>query len=75
MIRLTALAAACLAATLATAAQAQSLGAPAGRDPATAPGGTEGVGMSTTRTVVAVSIAILIADFLLTKLFIVFQAS
>jgi phospholipid/cholesterol/gamma-HCH transport system permease protein len=38
-------------------------------------GGTEGVGMSTTRTVVAVSIAILIADFLLTKLFIVFQSS
>lgn len=38
-------------------------------------GGTEGVGLSTTRTVVAVSIAILIADFLLTKLLIVFQAS
>ena len=33
-------------------------------------GGTEGVGRSTTSTVVAVSIAILIADFLLTKLFI-----
>ncbi len=32
-------------------------------------GGTEGVGRSTTSTVVAVSIAILIADFLLTKLF------
>jgi phospholipid/cholesterol/gamma-HCH transport system permease protein len=32
-------------------------------------GGTEGVGLSTTRTVVAVSIAILIADFFLTKLF------
>jgi phospholipid/cholesterol/gamma-HCH transport system permease protein len=30
-------------------------------------GGTEGVGRSTTRTVVAVSIAILIADFFLTK--------
>jgi len=30
-------------------------------------GGTEGVGQSTTRTVVAVSIAILIADFILTK--------
>jgi phospholipid/cholesterol/gamma-HCH transport system permease protein len=38
-------------------------------------GGTEGVGTSTTRTVVAVSIAILIADFLLTKLFIVFQGA
>jgi phospholipid/cholesterol/gamma-HCH transport system permease protein len=36
-------------------------------------GGTEGVGTSTTRTVVAVSIAILIADFLLTKLFIILQ--
>lgn len=33
-------------------------------------GGTEGVGLSTTRTVVVVSIAILIADFFLTKLFI-----
>jgi phospholipid/cholesterol/gamma-HCH transport system permease protein len=32
-------------------------------------GGTEGVGRSTTSTVVAVSISILIADFLLTKLF------
>ncbi len=31
-------------------------------------GGTEGVGQSTTKTVVAVSISILIADFLLTKL-------
>ena len=31
-------------------------------------GGTEGVGRSTTKTVVAVSITILIADFLLTKL-------
>lgn len=30
-------------------------------------GGTEGVGQSTTRTVVAVSIAILIADFVMTK--------
>jgi phospholipid/cholesterol/gamma-HCH transport system permease protein len=36
-------------------------------------GGTEGVGLSTTRTVVAVSIAILIADFILTKLFILIQ--
>ena len=36
-------------------------------------GGTEGVGQSTTRTVVAISIAILIADFVLTKLFMVFQ--
>jgi len=35
-------------------------------------GGTEGVGRSTTRTVVVVSIAILIADFLLTKLFVAF---
>ncbi|WP_394825298.1 MlaE family ABC transporter permease [Pendulispora albinea] len=33
-------------------------------------GGTEGVGLSTTRTVVVVSIAILIADFFLTKIFI-----
>jgi phospholipid/cholesterol/gamma-HCH transport system permease protein len=38
-------------------------------------GGTEGVGLSTTRTVVAVSISILIADFILTKLFILFQAT
>lgn len=36
-------------------------------------GGTEGVGMSTTRTVVAISIVILLADFVLTKLFILFQ--
>ncbi len=35
-------------------------------------GGTEGVGTSTTRTVVVVSIAILVADFLLTKVFIAF---
>ena len=35
-------------------------------------GGTEGVGTSTTRTVVVVSIVILIADFLMTKLFIAF---
>lgn len=33
-------------------------------------GGTEGVGSSTTRTVVVVSIAILVADFFLTKIFI-----
>ena len=33
-------------------------------------GGTEGVGLSTTRTVVVVSIAILIADFIMTKLLI-----
>jgi phospholipid/cholesterol/gamma-HCH transport system permease protein len=33
-------------------------------------GGTEGVGTSTTRTVVVVSISILVADFILTKLFI-----
>lgn len=38
-------------------------------------GGTEGVGSSTTRTVVAVSIAILVADLLLTKLLILFQSS
>ncbi len=38
-------------------------------------GGTEGVGLSTTRTVVAVSIAILIADFFLTKLLILFLSS
>jgi phospholipid/cholesterol/gamma-HCH transport system permease protein len=30
-------------------------------------GGTEGVGQATTRTVVATSTAILVADFLLTK--------
>jgi phospholipid/cholesterol/gamma-HCH transport system permease protein len=35
-------------------------------------GGTEGVGTSTTRTVVVVSIAILISDFMMTKLFIAF---
>ncbi len=35
----------------------------------TTTGGTEGVGRSTTRTVVVVSIAILIADFFLTKVF------
>jgi phospholipid/cholesterol/gamma-HCH transport system permease protein len=35
----------------------------------TTTGGTEGVGQSTTRTVVVVSIAILIADFVLTKLY------
>jgi phospholipid/cholesterol/gamma-HCH transport system permease protein len=34
-------------------------------------GGTEGVGRSTTRSVVAISIAILIADFFLTKIFMV----
>jgi len=38
-------------------------------------GGTEGVGLSTTRTVVAVSIAILIADFFLTKLLILFLST
>lgn len=38
-------------------------------------GGTEGVGQSTTRTVVAISISILIADFVLTKLFMIIQAS
>jgi phospholipid/cholesterol/gamma-HCH transport system permease protein len=35
-------------------------------------GGTEGVGLSTTRTVVAISIALLIADFFLTKLLLLF---
>ena len=34
----------------------------------TTKGGTAGVGNSTTRTVVVISIAILIADFVLTKL-------
>ncbi len=34
-------------------------------------GGTEGVGLGTTRTVVVVSIAILIADFIMTKMLIV----
>jgi len=38
-------------------------------------GGTEGVGTSTTRTVVVVSIAILIADFFMTKLFIAFGSA
>lgn len=35
----------------------------------TTKGGTEGVGQSTTRTVVVVSIAILIADYMLTRIF------
>jgi phospholipid/cholesterol/gamma-HCH transport system permease protein len=35
-------------------------------------GGTEGVGQSTTRTVVVVSIAILVADFFLTRIFVTF---
>ncbi len=38
-------------------------------------GGTEGVGLSTTRTVVAISIAILIADFFLSKLIIIVQGA
>jgi phospholipid/cholesterol/gamma-HCH transport system permease protein len=38
-------------------------------------GGTEGVGLSTTRTVVVVSISILVADFMMTKLFILLTAS
>jgi phospholipid/cholesterol/gamma-HCH transport system permease protein len=38
-------------------------------------GGTEGVGLSTTRTVVVVSIAILVADFMMTKLFILLTAT
>jgi phospholipid/cholesterol/gamma-HCH transport system permease protein len=33
-------------------------------------GGTEGVGQSTTRTVVVVSIAILVADYFLTRVFV-----
>jgi phospholipid/cholesterol/gamma-HCH transport system permease protein len=37
----------------------------------TTTGGTAGVGNSTTRTVVVISIAILIADFFLTKLAII----
>jgi len=41
----------------------------------TTKGGTEGVGRSTTKTVVVVSIAILIADFMLTKLFIAFGSA
>ncbi|MGH7270643.1 MAG: MlaE family ABC transporter permease, partial [Polyangiaceae bacterium] len=36
----------------------------------TTQGGTEGVGQSTTRTVVVVSIAILVADYFLTRLFV-----
>lgn len=36
----------------------------------TTTGGTEGVGQSTTRTVVVVSIAILVADYVLTRIFI-----
>jgi phospholipid/cholesterol/gamma-HCH transport system permease protein len=36
-------------------------------------GGTEGVGTSTTRTVVAISITILVADLILTKLFMILQ--
>jgi phospholipid/cholesterol/gamma-HCH transport system permease protein len=38
-------------------------------------GGTEGVGSSTTRTVVVVSTALLVADFILTKVFIAFGSS
>ena len=38
----------------------------------TTKGGTEGVGQSTTRTVVVVSIAILVADYFLTRIFIGF---
>lgn len=38
-------------------------------------GGTEGVGLSTTRTVVAVSIAILIADFFLNQIIIAIQSA
>jgi phospholipid/cholesterol/gamma-HCH transport system permease protein len=36
----------------------------------TTQGGTEGVGQSTTRTVVVVSIAILVADYFLTRVFV-----
>ena len=35
-------------------------------------GGTEGVGQSTTRTVVVVSIAILVSDYFLTRIFVSF---
>ena len=35
-------------------------------------GGTEGVGQSTTRTVVVVSISILVADYFLTRIFVAF---
>ncbi|MDP3275302.1 MAG: ABC transporter permease [Deltaproteobacteria bacterium] len=38
-------------------------------------GGTEGVGKSTTRAVVAISVAVLLSDFFLTKLFISFGPS
>jgi phospholipid/cholesterol/gamma-HCH transport system permease protein len=38
-------------------------------------GGTEGVGRSTTRSVVSISICILIADFFLTRLFILFWSA
>ncbi len=38
-------------------------------------GGTEGVGLSTTRTVVAVSVAILVADLVLTKALIILTGS
>ena len=38
----------------------------------TTQGGTEGVGQSTTRTVVVVSIAILVADYALTRVFVTF---
>ncbi len=38
----------------------------------TTQGGTEGVGQSTTRTVVVVSIAILVADYFLTRIFVSF---
>ncbi len=41
----------------------------------TTKGGTEGVGQSTTRTVVVVSIAILVADFFLTRIFMNFLPS
>jgi phospholipid/cholesterol/gamma-HCH transport system permease protein len=41
----------------------------------TTKGGTEGVGSSTTRTVVAVSIAILVADLILTKLLILMHGA
>ena len=38
-------------------------------------GGTEGVGTSTTRTVVVVSTALLMADFMMTKIFMAFGPS
>ncbi len=41
-------------------------------DPMAATGGADGVGKATTRTVVTASIAVIISDFFLTKLFMIF---